>query len=87
MIDAMASSPTATAAAPNAVAGFERLMPPFSRLRAMFDECCDVVTVLDRYRPIAAVMNFYCRDEVLAYYGGARRRLASVLATTSCTGK
>ena len=28
------------------------------------------VTVLDNDKPIAAVMNFYFRDEVLPYYGG-----------------
>ena len=29
-----------------------------------------MVTVLDDGQPIAAVMNFYFRDEVLPYYGG-----------------
>ncbi|HEX5325800.1 MAG TPA: FemAB family XrtA/PEP-CTERM system-associated protein, partial [Acetobacteraceae bacterium] len=57
--------------------------PVFSRryfriLAEVFRDCCDVLTVLDRGRPIAAVMNFYFRDEVLPYYGGgteeARRR-------------
>jgi FemAB-related protein (PEP-CTERM system-associated) len=37
-----------------------------------------VVTVLDDEQPIASVLNFYFRDEVLPYYGGgtgqARRR-------------
>jgi FemAB-related protein (PEP-CTERM system-associated) len=57
--------------------------PVFSRryfiiLREVFGDSCDVVTVLDAGQPIAAVLNFYFRDEVLPYYGGgtarARRR-------------
>jgi FemAB-related protein (PEP-CTERM system-associated) len=57
--------------------------PVFSRryfeiLAETFGESCDVVTVLDGGAPIAAVLNFYYRDEVLPYYGGgtedARRR-------------
>ncbi len=57
--------------------------PVFSRryfriLADVFGGQCDVLTVLDQDRPIAAVMNFYFRDEVLPYYGGgteeARRR-------------
>jgi len=49
--------------------------PVFSRryfdvLLAAFGDAADVVTVLDDGRPIAAVMNFYFRDEVLPYYGG-----------------
>lgn len=49
--------------------------PVFSRryfeiLAAAFRSCCDIVTVLDGERPIASVMNFYFRDEVLPYYGG-----------------
>ena len=35
-----------------------------------FGDCADIVTVLDDGQPIAAVMNFYFRDEVLPYYGG-----------------
>jgi FemAB-related protein (PEP-CTERM system-associated) len=49
--------------------------PVFSRryfrlLAESFGGCYDVVIVLDRDRPIAGVMNFYYRDEVLPYYGG-----------------
>ena len=49
--------------------------PVFSRryfniLSRIFSDCSDIVTVLDRDRPIASVMNFYFRDEVLPYYGG-----------------
>jgi FemAB-related protein (PEP-CTERM system-associated) len=49
--------------------------PVFSRryfaiLNEAFADCSDVVTVLDAERPIASVLNFYFRDEVLPYYGG-----------------
>ncbi len=49
--------------------------PVFSRryfqiLLEVFGAAVDVVTVLDQQAPIAAVMNFYFRDEVLPYYGG-----------------
>jgi FemAB-related protein (PEP-CTERM system-associated) len=49
--------------------------PVFSRryfrtLMQVFWENADVVTILDQDRPIASVMNFYFRDEVLPYYGG-----------------
>lgn len=49
--------------------------PVFSRryfqiLMDVFGEAADIVTVLDQGAPIAAVMNFYFRDEVLPYYGG-----------------
>jgi FemAB-related protein (PEP-CTERM system-associated) len=50
----------------------------FEILSRTFSDCSDVVTVLDNGQPIASVMNFYFRDEVLPYYGGgtpvARRR-------------
>ncbi len=42
----------------------------FRLLAAAFGEDCDVLTVLDQGRPIASVLNFYFRDEVLPYYGG-----------------
>lgn len=49
--------------------------PVFSRryfriLAEIFKDSLDVVTVLDGDLPVAAVMNFYWRDEVLPYYGG-----------------
>lgn len=53
----------------------------FAILSEIFADCSDVVTVLDAGDPIASVMNFYFRDEVLPYYGGgtsrARRRAAN----------
>jgi FemAB-related protein (PEP-CTERM system-associated) len=42
----------------------------FTLLTEIFRDDCDVVTVMDGDRPIASVMNFYFRDEVLPYYGG-----------------
>jgi FemAB-related protein (PEP-CTERM system-associated) len=42
----------------------------FSILQQAFSDCSDVLTVIDAEQPIAAVMNFYFRDEVLPYYGG-----------------
>jgi FemAB-related protein (PEP-CTERM system-associated) len=49
--------------------------PVFSRryfriLLAVFRDCADVVTIMDRGTPVASVLNFYFRDEVLPYYGG-----------------
>jgi FemAB-related protein (PEP-CTERM system-associated) len=49
--------------------------PVFSRryfdiLLDAFGDAADVVTILDDGRPIASVMNFYFREEVLPYYGG-----------------
>ncbi len=53
--------------------------PVFSRryfrlLLDAFADCADVLTVLDDGAPIAAVLNFYFRDEVLPYYGGGTAR-------------
>ena len=42
----------------------------FQILRDTFADAVDVLTVLDDGRPIASVMNFYFRDQVLPYYGG-----------------
>ncbi len=42
----------------------------FLLLMRAFRDDADIVTILDGDRPIAAVMNFYFRDEVLPYYGG-----------------
>jgi len=52
--------------------------PVFSRkyfelLRAAFAKQSDVVTVTHEGRPVASVLNFYFRDEVLPYYGGGIR--------------
>lgn len=45
----------------------------FQLLLDAFHDCSDVVTILDDSRPIASVLNFYFRDEVLPYYGGGTR--------------
>jgi FemAB-related protein (PEP-CTERM system-associated) len=42
----------------------------FSILMETFGDAADIVTVMDGEKAIAAVMNFYFRDEVLPYYGG-----------------
>ena len=59
--------------------------PVFSRryfrvLAAVFREDCDVLTVLQDSQPVAAVMNFRFRDEVLPYYGGG------TAAARACAG-
>ena len=42
----------------------------FRLLAEAFHDRMDVLTVYDGERAVAAVMNFYWRDEVLPYYGG-----------------
>ncbi len=42
----------------------------FAALLDGFPEATDVVVVRDGETPVAAVLNFYWRDEVLPYYGG-----------------
>ena len=42
----------------------------FQTLMEVFGDAADIVTILDQETPIASVMNFYFRDEVLPYYGG-----------------
>jgi FemAB-related protein (PEP-CTERM system-associated) len=45
-----------------------------------FSDCCDIVTVVSDQKAVAAVLNFYFRDQVLPFYGGglpAARRLAA----------
>jgi FemAB-related protein (PEP-CTERM system-associated) len=60
--------------------------PVFSRgyLRLLverFRDCSEILTVLDDGEPIAAVLSFFFRDEILPYYGGgvqrARQRAAN----------
>ena len=59
--------------------------PVFSRryfqlLKEEFGEACDVVTVLHENKPVASVLNFYFRDEVLPYYGGGRSEARDLAA-------
>jgi FemAB-related protein (PEP-CTERM system-associated) len=42
----------------------------FRVLMDVFGDAADIVTIVDHATPIASVMNFYFRDEVLPYYGG-----------------
>ena len=42
----------------------------FAALMHAFQDCSDIVTILNGETPVASVMNFYFRDEVLPYYGG-----------------
>jgi FemAB-related protein (PEP-CTERM system-associated) len=53
----------------------------FARLRAVFGDCCEVLTVTDPGgRAVSGVLSFYFRDEVLPYYAGdtlAARDLAA----------
>ncbi|HUB11673.1 MAG TPA: FemAB family XrtA/PEP-CTERM system-associated protein [Acetobacteraceae bacterium] len=46
----------------------------FDALLDAFGDAADIVTILDNGEPIASVMNFYFRDEVLPYYGGGTAR-------------
>ncbi|MFA9460955.1 FemAB family XrtA/PEP-CTERM system-associated protein [Thiohalorhabdus methylotrophus] len=40
------------------------------KLREVFGDDCEVLTIEHRGRPISSVLSFYFRDEVLPYYGG-----------------
>jgi FemAB-related protein (PEP-CTERM system-associated) len=42
----------------------------FRLLQEKFGQSCETVTVVHKQRPIASVMCFYFRDEVMPYYGG-----------------
>ena len=49
--------------------------PVFSRkyldvLRRVFGDACEILTVMHEGAPVASVLSFYFRDEVLPYYGG-----------------
>ncbi len=42
----------------------------FAALKREFGDACEVLSVTQRGKLVASVMNFYFRDEVLPYYGG-----------------
>ena len=42
----------------------------FAALKAEFGEKCQVLSILHEGAPVAAVLSFFFRDEVLPYYGG-----------------
>lgn len=52
----------------------------FRLLKEQFGRDCDVVTVRHGSKPVASVMNFYFRDEVLPYYGGGTQHARTVAA-------
>jgi FemAB-related protein (PEP-CTERM system-associated) len=57
--------------------------PVFSKrylavLKEVFGDACDIVTILKEDRPVASVLNFYFRDEVLPYYGGGNQEARAV---------
>jgi FemAB-related protein (PEP-CTERM system-associated) len=59
--------------------------PVFSRkyfrvLMDVFRDAADIVTILDKETPVASVLNFYFRDQVLPYYGGGTQ------AARACAG-
>ncbi|HIJ86011.1 MAG: FAD/FMN-containing dehydrogenase [Magnetococcales bacterium] len=43
----------------------------FSVLKKVFGADCDALVIRQQKRPVAAVLNFYFRDQVLPYYGGS----------------
>jgi len=47
----------------------------FARLRAVFGDCCEVLTVLDpQGEPVSGVLSFYFKNQVLPYYAGDTAR-------------
>jgi FemAB-related protein (PEP-CTERM system-associated) len=52
----------------------------FRILTEEFRECCDIVTVSRNGEVVAAVLNFYFRDEVLPFYGGGVRAARALAA-------
>jgi len=44
----------------------------FRKLKETFGDRCEILVVEHRGEPVAGVMSFYFRDEVLPYYGGGR---------------
>lgn len=52
----------------------------FTVLKRVFGPRCDIVTIRDGEQPIASVMNFYLRDRVMPYYGGATTEARAVAA-------
>lgn len=47
-------------------------------LKETFAQDCEALTVVDADRPVASVLSFYFRDEVLPYYGGGTLAARSV---------
>jgi FemAB-related protein (PEP-CTERM system-associated) len=52
----------------------------FRALKQEFGPLCDIVTIVHEREPVASVMNFYFRDEVLPYYGGGTSKARALAA-------
>lgn len=52
----------------------------FRTLKAVFGDDCEIVCVRHGERPVAAVVSFYFRDEVLPYHGGSVREARNLYA-------
>jgi FemAB-related protein (PEP-CTERM system-associated) len=52
----------------------------FDALKQTFAADCEVLTILHENEPVAAVMSFYFRDQVLPYYGGGNTRARDLAA-------
>jgi FemAB-related protein (PEP-CTERM system-associated) len=60
--------------------------PVFSRkyldtLQRVFGDACEILTVVHEDTPVASVLSFYFRDEVLPYYGGGGAGARSLAAS------
>jgi FemAB-related protein (PEP-CTERM system-associated) len=52
----------------------------FKALQETFGDACDVLTIEHRGKPIASVMSFYYKNEVLPFYGGSLEEARSAYA-------
>ena len=52
----------------------------FDELKREFGDACEVLILTEEGTPVAGVMSFYFRDEVLPYYGGGTARARAVAA-------
>lgn len=52
----------------------------FRNLKKVFGPDCEILTVTHEGRPVAGVMSFFFRDEVLPYYGGGTGAARAVAA-------
>jgi FemAB-related protein (PEP-CTERM system-associated) len=52
----------------------------FELLWSTFSQQSDIVTITSEGKPVASVMNFYFRDEVLPYYGGGTEHARKLAA-------
>ncbi|MFQ5773764.1 MAG: FemAB family XrtA/PEP-CTERM system-associated protein [Kiloniellaceae bacterium] len=52
----------------------------FRKLKEIFGEACEILTVTHEGRPVSGVVSFLFRDEVLPYYGGGTAEARCVAA-------